>query len=58
MGRHRYSPIHIISRVKVPLYPLDRRLGGSRSKPVGCEEENNLLPMSGIEPGFVSLFSP
>jgi hypothetical protein len=35
---------------KSPRYPLDRRLGGPRSRTGSYGEEKNLLPLLGIEP--------
>jgi hypothetical protein len=33
-----------------PQYPLDKRLGGLRSRSRCCGKEKNCLPLQGIEP--------
>jgi hypothetical protein len=44
-------------RVKSPLYPLDRTLGGPQKRSGRCAEEKNVLPLPGIKPTFLITIS-
>jgi hypothetical protein len=39
---------------KMPRYPLDMRLGGLQSWSRRCRVEINVLPLTGVEPSFLS----
>jgi hypothetical protein len=47
------KPLQLYPRGKSPRYPLDRILRGPQSRCGCCGEENNLLPLHGIEARFL-----
>jgi hypothetical protein len=45
-----FTPLPLCPQENSPPHPLYRRLGGSQSRSGHYGEENNLLPLQGIEP--------
>jgi len=45
-----FTPRLLYPQEKSTWYPLDRRLGGSQSRPEHGGEEKNSLPLLGLEP--------
>jgi hypothetical protein len=48
-----FTPWSLYSRRRRSRYPLGRRLGEHQGRSARCEEGNNLLPLSEIEPRFL-----
>jgi hypothetical protein len=51
-----YKPQPLYLREKSPRYPMDKRLGGSRSRPELCRVDKTFFPLPGIEPWPSSLY--
>jgi hypothetical protein len=52
---HLHAPAALTLGKEPPLYPLNRRLAGHRSRSGRCGEKKYLLPLPGIEPRPSSL---